>query len=82
MGLSPRQISELHKDMFGRTILPHGVRNYLKAYGLFEPRTRGKSSKSQAEEYKELTAYYKNWVSSQKNSLDKQNSLNSKSLAG
>jgi len=64
MGLSPRQISELHRGMFGFTIWPHGVRNYLRAYGIFEPRTRGKGSKSQAEEFKELTTYFKTWVSS------------------
>ncbi len=62
--MSPRQISELHKETFGLTILPQGVRNYLRAYGIFEPRTRGKGSKSQAEEYKEVTAYYKNLVRS------------------
>ncbi len=64
MGLSPKKISELHREMFGFSILPHGVRTYLKAYGLFEPRTRGKGCKSQAEEYKGLTAYYKKLVSS------------------
>jgi len=58
MGMSPRQISELHKEMLGFTIRPHGVRTYLKAYGIFEPRTRGRGSKGQAEEYKEVTAYY------------------------
>jgi len=63
-GLSPRQISELHKEMLGLTILPHGVRTYLKAYGIFEPRTRGKGSKSQTEEYQEVTAYYKKLTSS------------------
>ena len=68
IGMSPRQISALHKEMFKFTILPHGVRTYLKAYGIFRPRTRGKSSKSQAEKYKEVTAYYtaycKKWASS------------------
>jgi len=63
-GMSPRQISELHREMFNFTILPHGVRTYLKAYGIFRPRTRGKGSKSQAEEYKEVAAYYKKWTSS------------------
>ncbi len=58
-GLSPRQISELHKEMLGLTILPHGVRTYLKAYGIFEPRTRGRGSKSQAEEYKEHPIFKK-----------------------
>ena len=56
IGLSPKEISERHKDMFGFTILPHGVRNYLKAYGLFRPRTRGKGSKTQTTENKELTS--------------------------
>ncbi len=73
MGLSPRQISELHKDMLGLTILPHGVRTYLKVYGLFEPRTRGKGSKSQATEYKELTSSLVKWASSKKMRLSKAN---------
>ncbi len=82
IGLSPKKISECHKDMFGFTILPHGVRTYLKAYGLFEPRTRGKSSKNQTTENKELTSLLEKCMSFQKNSLDKQNLLNSKGLAG
>lgn len=57
--MSPRQISQLHREMFKFTILPQGVRNYLRAYGIFEPRTRGRGGKSQAEEYKEVTAYYR-----------------------
>ena len=59
IGLSPRQISELHKEMFGLTIRPHGVRTYLKAYGFFQPRTRGRGSKSQAEVYKEHPVFKK-----------------------
>ncbi len=66
MGMSPRQISELHKETFGFTILPNGVRTYLKAYGIFEPRTRGRGSKSQAEEHKEFTASLVAWASSRK----------------
>ena len=64
MGMSPRQISQLHKDMFGLTILPHGLRNYLKAYGIFRSRTRGKGSRSQATEYKEFTSSLVDWASS------------------
>jgi len=64
IGMSPKQISELHREMFGFTIRPHGVRTYLKVYGIFEPRTRGRGSQSQAEEYQEVTAYYKKLTSS------------------
>ena len=35
--LSPKGISELHEKLWGFTIRPQGVRNYLKAYGVFRP---------------------------------------------
>ena len=75
-GLSPRQISELHKEMFGLTVLPHGVRNYLKAYGFFEPRTRGKGSNTQTmetRENKELKLLLGNCRSFQKTDLTNRN---------
>jgi len=37
LGLSPKMISDVHNQMFGVTIWPQGVRNYLKAYGFYFP---------------------------------------------
>ena len=73
MGLSPRQISELHRGMFGFTIWPHGVRNYLRAYGIFEPRTRGKGSNTQLTENKEIASLLEKYRSSQKTDLANRN---------
>lgn len=73
MGLSPRQISELHRERFGFTIWPNGVRTYLKAYGIFEPRTRGKGSNTQLTENKEIASLLEKYRSSQKTDLANRN---------
>ena len=36
-GMSPKHISEVHEEMFGLTITPQGVREYLKAYDFYRP---------------------------------------------
>ena len=35
--MSPKHISEVHEQMFGLTIHPQGVREYLKAYDFYRP---------------------------------------------
>ncbi|MDA2937597.1 HNH endonuclease [Acidobacteria bacterium AH-259-A15] len=41
LGTSPREISELHKKLFGLTISPQGVAGYLRAYDFYKPQKPG-----------------------------------------
>jgi hypothetical protein len=38
--MSPKHIAEVHEELFGLTISPQGVREYLKVYGFYSPPKR------------------------------------------
>ena len=59
LGLSPKMISDVHNQMFGVTIWPQGVRNYLKAYGIYSPPEKALGRYCYEPDQKGRTTFYK-----------------------
>ena len=51
-------ISDVHNQMFGVTIWPQGIRNYLKVFGFYFPPEKALGRHSYEPDQKGLTAFF------------------------
>ena len=59
--MSPKHISEVHQEIFGQTIHPQGVREYLKAYGFYHPPAKEQGRYIYYPDFKGLKEFMAEW---------------------
>ena len=55
--MSPKHIAEVHDQMFGLTIHPQGVREYLKAYDFYRPPAKEQGRYTYTPDFKGLREF-------------------------
>ena len=59
--MSPKHISEVHQEIYGRTIHPQGVREYLKAYGFYHPPAKEQGRYIYSADFKGIKDFMAEW---------------------
>ena len=60
--MSPKHIAEIHKEIVGLTIHPQGVREYLKAYGIYTPPAKEQGRHTYYPDFKGLREFMAEWA--------------------
>ena len=60
--MSPKHISEVHQEIYGQTIHPQGVREYLKAYGFYNPPEKEQGRHTYYPDLKGLRGFMDEWA--------------------